>query len=143
MQLLEINKAWGVNDTPNDVRHYEQEVNQYYFEFFALKLLESYLDSNTLEVTPHSTEKEVVAFPTHYEEGEYSYTHEFRSSDVYEFENDAFLLEVVLDGEVSEDRNINTLEVVRVEITFNTYCMDIQGNEQINNLILDNLNITE
>lgn len=30
MELLEIMKRWGVNDTPNDIQHFEQEVREYY-----------------------------------------------------------------------------------------------------------------
>jgi len=30
MELLEIMKRWGVNDTPNDIRHFEQEVRECY-----------------------------------------------------------------------------------------------------------------
>jgi len=30
MKILGIMKNWGVNDYPNDVRHFEQEVAEYY-----------------------------------------------------------------------------------------------------------------
>lgn len=30
MKLLEIMKSWNVNDTPNDIRHFEQEVAEHY-----------------------------------------------------------------------------------------------------------------
>jgi len=34
MELLEIMKRWGVNDTPNDIQHFEQEVREYYRKIF-------------------------------------------------------------------------------------------------------------
>ena len=30
MKLLEIMKSWGVNDTPNNIRQFEQEVAEHY-----------------------------------------------------------------------------------------------------------------
>lgn len=30
MKLLQIMKEWGVNETPNDIRHFEQEVAEHY-----------------------------------------------------------------------------------------------------------------
>ena len=40
MKLLEIMKEWGVNEIPNDIRHFEQEVAEHYQKDlkYALKL---------------------------------------------------------------------------------------------------------
>ena len=35
MELLEIMKRWGVNDTPNNIRHFEQEVRECYKKIFS------------------------------------------------------------------------------------------------------------
>ena len=35
MELLEIMKRWGVNDTPNNILHFEQEVREYYYQKFS------------------------------------------------------------------------------------------------------------
>jgi len=39
MKLLEIMKKWGVNDTPNDIRHFEKEVRDYYYQEFIQERL--------------------------------------------------------------------------------------------------------
>jgi hypothetical protein len=143
MRLLELNKEWGINETPTDARHYEQEVRQHYAEFFAKQLIQSYVENNKIEVTPYVTHKMIEAWATRDEPAQYAYIHEFRSDYACEFENEAFNLEIWIEGEISEERCANTLEVVRVDISFDHYRMEIQGNEEINKIILDNLNIVE
>tara|TARA_R110000796_G_scaffold192109_1_gene308838 strand:+ start:391 stop:603 length:213 start_codon:yes stop_codon:yes gene_type:complete len=48
MKLLEIMKEWGVNDTPNDIRHFEEEVGEHYQKELkeALKLALACFEQN-------------------------------------------------------------------------------------------------
>ena len=117
-----------------------EEIEAKYIETFAYHLINTYINSASIDLHSASTSSELVRAATLEEPAEYFYTYHFDNDVQHEIFTDMGSFTFYIYGYVSEDGVYNTLEIENMELNFADKFYRVNS-EKVNKTILDNLNI--
>ena len=112
-----------------------EEVEQHYIETFAYHLINTYINSASLDLHSASTSSELVRAATRVEPAEYEYTYHFDNGVQHEIFTDMASFTFFIDGYISGDGIYDTLSIENLELNFADKFYRINC-EKINKVIL-------